>query len=232
VQLKSKKQGDQKMKIYGNNNNNNGKSESTQIPEPTLRRLPGYLSFFKALKINNIENVSSSQIASTFKLDSTLVTKDLSYTGIKGRTKIGYNVDLLIDTLISFLDFNTTENAFLFGVGNLGKALIYYDGLKQYGLKIVAGFDVNPKVINQTIRDVKIYPVDEFRDLSRKIPARIGIITTPDNKSQETADLMVAWGIKAIWNFSPQSIKVPENIIVGNTSIYSDLAVILNKLNK
>ncbi|MFO7997761.1 MAG: redox-sensing transcriptional repressor Rex, partial [Bacteroidales bacterium] len=193
---------------------------------------PGYLSYFKALKINNIEFVSSSQIAATFNMDATLVTKDLSYTGIRGRTKIGYKVDTLIETIIVFLDFNSHEHAFLFGVGNLGKALINYEGLNQYGLKISAGFDVDPLVINTVIKGVKIYAADDFRDLSRKIPARIGIITTPDNKAQETADLMVAWGIKAIWNFTPQSIKVPENIIVENTSIYSDLAVILNKLNK
>lgn len=217
------------MKIKSHNNI---KGESPQVPEPTLRRLPGYLSYFKALKINNIEFVSSSQIAATFNMDATLVTKDLSYTGIRGRTKIGYKVDTLIETIIVFLDFNSHEHAFLFGVGNLGKALINYEGLNQYGLKISAGFDVDPLVINTVIKGVKIYAADDFRDLSRKIPARIGIITTPDNKAQETADLMVAWGIKAIWNFTPQSIKVPENIIVENTSIYSDLAVILNKLNK
>jgi redox-sensing transcriptional repressor len=217
------------MKIRSNNH---VKGEGPQVPEPTLRRLPGYLSYFKALKINNLEFVSSSQIAATFKMDATLVTKDLSYTGIKGRTKIGYNVDKLIETIIAFLDFNSHENAFLFGVGNLGKALINYEGLNQYGLKIAAGFDVDPKIVNTVIKDVKVFAVDEFRDLSRKIPARIGIITTPDNRAQDTADLMVAWGIKAIWNFTPQSIKVPENIIVENTSIYSDLAVILNKLNK
>lgn len=217
------------MKIKSHNNM---KGEGPQVPEPTLRRLPGYLSYFKALKINNIEFVSSSQIAATFNMDATLVTKDLSYTGIRGRTKIGYQVDTLIETIIVFLDFNSHEHAFLFGVGNLGKALINYEGLNQYGLKISAGFDVDPLVINTVIKGVKIYASDDFRDLSRKIPARIGIITTPDNKAQETADLMVAWGIKAIWNFTPQSIKVPENIIVENTSIYSDLAVILNKLNK
>jgi redox-sensing transcriptional repressor len=210
---------------------NNGKNDGSQIPEPTLRRLPGYLSLFKALKINGLEHVSSSQIAANFKMDSTLVTKDLSYTGIKGRTKIGYNVDQLIETIIRFLDFNNQEKAFLFGVGNLGRALIKYQGLKQYGLHIVAGFDVDPAVANTMIGDVKIYPVDEFRDLSRKLNIRLGIITTPDARAQETADLMVAWGIRAIWNFTPQSIKVPDNIIVENTSIYSDLAVILNRLN-
>lgn len=211
---------------------NNPKSEGILVPEPTLRRLPGYLSYFKSLKINRIEYVSSSQVAATFKMDATLVTKDLSYTGVKGRTKIGYQVDQLIDTIVEFLDFNTTEKAFLFGVGNLGKALINYAGLNQYGLKIVAGFDVDPSIINTIVKDIKVYPVDDFRDMSRKIPARIGIITTPDSKAQEIADLMVAWGIQAIWNFTPQSIKVPENIIVENTSIYADLAVILNKLNK
>lgn len=208
------------------------KGITVQVPEPTLRRLPGYLSYFKALKINGNEYVSSSHIAATFKMDPTLVTKDLSHTGIRGRTKIGYNVDELIETVINFLDFDSSERAYLFGVGNLGKALINYDGLNQYGLNIVAAFDVDARVIGQSFKRVKVYAVDDFRDLSQKIPARIGIITTPDHKAQDIADLMVAWGIKAIWNFTPQSIKVPENIIVENTSIYSDLAVILNKLNK
>ncbi len=215
------------MKVQANSSS----GESIQVPIPTLRRLPGYLSYFKSLKINGLEHVSSSHIAATFKMDSTLVTKDLSYTGIKGRTKVGYNVNQLIETIVNFLDFDTRENAFLFGVGNLGRALINYEGLKQYGLEIKAGFDISPKIVNTVIKGVKIYPLDAFRDLSLKTPARIGIITTPDGCAQDVADLAVAWGIKAIWNFTPQSIKVPENIIVENTSIYSDLAVILNKLN-
>ncbi len=201
------------------------------MPIPTLRRLPGYLNYFKSLKINNVEYVSSSRIAAVFNMDSTLVTKDLSHTGIKGRTKVGYNVVQLIESIISFLDFNTCEEAFLFGAGNLGRALINYEALNQYGMKIVAGFDVDPKVINTSIKGVKIYNLDYFRDLSQKQKARIAIITTPESHAQEIADLVVAWGIKAIWNFTPQSIKVPDNVIVENTSVYADLAVLLNRLN-
>jgi len=209
----------------------NKRSNTPQVPEPTLRRLPGYLSFLKVLRANAAEYVSSGQIAANFKMDSTLVTKDLAYTGIKGRTKIGYNVESLIGTIIRFLDFNRTEKAFLFGVGNLGKALLKYQGLRSYGLDIIAGFDNDPSTINTIHNGIKVHHTDEFRDLSRKIEVRLGIITTPDSRAQETADLMVAWGIKAIWNFTPQSIKVPDNIIVENTSVYSDLAVILNRLN-
>lgn len=212
------------MKVRSNNTAHN-------VPLPTLRRLPGYLSFFKALKINGVEHVSSSRIAATFKMDPTLITKDLSYTGVKGRTKVGYNVDQLIQTIVNFLDFNTRVNAYLFGVGNLGRALINYEGLNDYGLDIIAGFDVDPGVINASIKGVKIYPLDAFRDLSLQTPARIAIVTTPPISAQEVADLAVAWGIRAIWNFTPQSIKVPKNIILENTSIYSDLAVILNRLN-
>ncbi len=210
----------------------NNKHEVQNVPVPTLRRLPGYLSYFKSLKINGVAHVSSSQIATTFKMDPTLVTKDLSHTGVKGRTKVGYQVDQLIDTLINFLDFNTSENAFLFGVGNLGRALINYAGLTHYGLRIVAGFDVDKSLTGQTIKGVKIHDLDVFRDLSIKTPARIAIITTPDGSAQEVADLAVAWGIKAIWNFTPQSIRAPAHVIVENTSIYSDLAVLFNKLNK
>lgn len=202
-----------------------------QVPTPSLRRLPGYLNFFKSLKASGVINVSSSRIANVFKMDSTLVTKDLSYTGVKGRTKVGYKVDELIESIIRFLDFNTCEEAYLFGVGNLGRALINYEALDQYGLKILAGFDVDPKVINTSIKGVNIYHIDEFRDLSQKHKGRIAIITTPEGSAQEIADLAVAWGIRAIWNFSPQSVKVPENVIVENTSVYADLAVLLHRLH-
>jgi len=206
--------------------------EPAAVPEPTLRRLPGYLSYFKAIHSSKVNLISSGQIAKIFKVDSTLVSKDLAYTGVKGRTKVGYQLEELIEKLEKFLDYKTQENAFLFGVGNLGKALINYEGLKDHGLKIVAAFDVDPCIINTTINDVRVFALDDFRDLSRKIPARIGIITTPDKKAQETADILVAWGMKAIWNFTPQSIKVPDNIVVEKTSIYSDLTVILHKLKR
>lgn len=201
------------------------------MPEPTLRRLPGYLSFFKSLKINGVEYVSSSLIAATFGMDPTLVTKDLAHTGARGRTKVGYPVEQLIDTIIRFLDFDSCERAVLFGVGNLGKALINYEGLGQYGLKILAGFDTDTALAGQRIKGVPIYAVSAFPELSRKLKARIGIITTPDNGAQMAADLMLGGGIQAIWNFTPQSIRVPASMIVENTSVYAELAVILNRLN-
>lgn len=205
---------------------------SCKIPEPSLRRLPGYLSYCKSLSINGAIYVSSSQIAAAFNMDATLVTKDIAHTGVKGRTKIGYEIEALTNAIIDFLDFNVKENAYIFGIGNLGKALINYDGLSQYGLKIVAGFDVKKELVNSNINSVPIFNVNDFQNLHKTLNAKIGIITTPESSAQETADTLIGSGIKAIWNFTPTAIKVPENIIIENNSIYSDLAVIFNRLNK
>ena len=212
-----------------NNNKNDG---NIKIPEPSLRRLPGYLSYCKSLSINGAINVSSSQIAAAFNMDATLVTKDLSHTGVKGRTKIGYDIESLTNAIIDFLDFNVKENAYIFGIGNLGKALINYKGLAQYGLKIIAGFDISEDLVNSKINNVPIYHINDLFNYSKTNKAKIGIITTPEFSAQETADMLVESGVKAIWNFTPKAIKVPDNIIIENNSIYSDLAVIFNRLNK
>ncbi len=207
------------------------KNIKQSIPEPALRRLPRYVSYLKALEETGVKHVTSSIIADNFKMDATLVTKDLSYTGVKGRTKIGYKITELIEAIIQYLYFNSTENAYLFGVGNLGKALIQYESLKKYGLNIVAGFDIDKNLVNNVISDIKVYHVNEFREVSNKLKAMIGIITTPDSEAQNTSDIMIAWGVKVIWNLTPKSIKVPDNIEVVTTSIYSDLAVIRHKLS-
>ena len=212
-------------------NEKNKKMPETNIPEPTVRRMPSYLSHLKILKSKGEMYVSAPQIAKNLNLEATQVTKDLSYTKIVGKTRVGYEISELITVLSEFLGFHQIKDAFLVGAGNLGEALIKYEGFKDFGLKIVAAFDINEKIVGKKIVGVDILHLDEFRNLAEKMNVVLGIITTPASEAQSVADLMVGWGIKAIWNFSPTTIKVPEGVIVQNTSIYSNLAVIFNKLN-
>lgn len=201
------------------------------VPEPTIRRMPSYLSYVTILRNNGQQYVSSTQIANYMNIDPTQVTKDLSYTSIVGKTRVGYEVESLVDVLSQFLGFSTMDDAFLIGAGSLGSALLHDSGLSQFGLNIVAAFDVDSDKIGQSFKGGEIYHIDQFRDLAQQLDVIIGIITVPAENAQAVSDLMVAWGIKAIWNFTPARIKVPEDIIVQNTTIYSNLAVIFNKLN-
>ena len=200
------------------------------LPEPTLRRLPWYLSYVEILKARGVVTVSSTQISRALSVDASQIAKDLSCLNIKGKTRIGYDVDTLCSTLVSFLGFRQPHSAFIAGVGSLGEALIRDRGLANYGLDIVAGFDIDPELVGSKICGVEIYHPDEMRLRHRMGPASIGILTVPVGAAQDMADTMVACGITAIWNFTPYRVRVRDGIVLTNTSIYAHLALIYNRL--
>ena len=207
------------------------KKDIAKVPEPTLRRLPWYLSNVKLLKQKGEQYVSSTQISKEINVDASQIAKDLSYVNISGRTRVGYEVDALIEVLEDFLGFTDMHKAFLFGVGSLGGALLRDSGLKHFGLEIVAAFDVNPNLIGTHINGIPIFHSSEFVQKMKEYDVHIGVLTVPIEIAQQITDTMIAGGIKAVWNFTPFRIRVPENIVVQNTSLYAHLAVMFNRLN-
>ncbi len=202
------------------------------LPEPSLRRLPWYLAHVKLLMDSGVEFVSSTQIATATNVDASQVAKDLSLLEISGKTRVGYEVKSLVEVLEDFLGFKKSHKACIFGVGSLGGALLQDSGLEQYGLKVVAGFDIREDIIGKEINGISIYHINDFYKIQEEEQMVIGIITVPVDKAQECADSMVKGGIGAIWNFTPYKIKVNENIVVQETSLYAHLAVMFNRLNK
>lgn len=202
------------------------------LPEPSLRRLPWYLAHVKLLINSGVEFVSSTQIASATNVDSSQVAKDLSLLDISGKTRVGYEVKSLVEVLEDFLGFTKCHKACIFGVGSLGGALMTDSGLEQYGLKLVAGFDINDDIIGKEINGIPIYHISDFKKVQERENMVIGIITVPVEKAQESADMMINGGIGALWNFTPYKIKVEENIVVQETSLYAHLAVMFNRLNE
>ena len=195
------------------------RKEADKVPEPTLRRLPWYLSNIKLMKDKGEQYVSSTQISKEINIDASQIAKDLSYVNISGRTRVGYNIDALIEVLESFLGFTNMHKAFLFGVGSLGAALLRDSGLHHFGLEIVAAFDVNPELVGKDLNGIPIFHSDDFEAKMKEYDVNIGVLTVPINIAQEITDKMVDGGIKAVWNFTPFRIRVPENIVVQNTSL-------------
>ena len=207
------------------------RKEADKVPEPTLRRLPWYLSNIKLMKEKGEQYVSSTQISKEINIDASQIAKDLSYVNISGRTRVGYNIDALIEVLESFLGFTNMHKAFLFGVGSLGGALLRDSGLRHFGLEIVAAFDINPELVGKDLGGIPIFHSDDFGAKMKEYDVNIGVLTVPINIAQEITNKMVDGGIKAVWNFTPFRIRVPENIVVQNTSLYAHLAVMFNRLN-
>ena len=205
--------------------------QAWKVPEPTLRRLPWYLAFVKLMKGKGEAFISSTQIAKEINVDPSQVAKDLSFVNISGKTRVGYDINALVDVLEDFLGFTSQHKAFLFGVGSLGASLLHDTGLSQYGLEIVAGFDVREDLDGSEINGIPVFHMDDFPAKQKEYGATIGVITVPVEKAQEVTDRIIEGGIKALWNFTPFRIRVPEHIVVQNTSMYAHLAVMFNRLN-
>lgn len=206
--------------------------KSPIVPEPTLRRLPGYLFFLEKIKGEGIINISAPVIGKSLKCDPTQVVKDLAVTGIKGKPRVGYNTYELIHALENFLGFNRTNEAFLVGVGNLGSALMAYQESQSLGIKIIAAFDADEKKISTLIGGIHVLEYNKLFHLSNRLNVQIGILTTPNSAAQDVADDMVNCGIKAIWNFTSANLELPNEIIVQNTSMSAYAAVLLSRLNE
>lgn len=200
------------------------------LPEPTLRRLPWYLAYVEILRSKRVKHVSSTRISKDLSVEASQIAKDLSFLGVKGRPRIGYEVEDLCNALNDFLGFSRRHKAFVIGAGSLGKALIRDSGLEKYGLEIVAGFDVDPGVIGKAETGVPIMHIDDIYKAMAATPAEIAILTVPPEAAQESADIAVGAGIKAIWNFTPYRVKVADGVVMANTSIYSHLALIYTRL--
>lgn len=199
------------------------------LPEPAIQRLPWYLAYVSQLHALGVEQVSSTQISKFLNVDASQIAKDLSYLNIKGKTRIGYDVDRLERALADFLGFQKTHRAVVLGVGSLGGALMSDVGLGRYGLNIVAGFDIAP---TRPAGNIPVFDIGELDRKVKELDARIGILTVPHDVAQEVADRAVRAGINAIWNFTPHRLQPRNGLVIQDTSLYSHLAVMYNRLEQ
>jgi redox-sensing transcriptional repressor len=200
------------------------------IPEPSLRRLPQYHYYLVALQSRGITVVSCSAIGRDLQYVPVQVRKDLQFTGIIGKPRVGYSVPELVMAIEAFLGWNNANEAFLVGTGNLGTAILGHERFSRFGLQVVAAFDNDPVKVGQCVHGKPVLPLESLADLARKMNVHMGIITTPSETAQAVADEMVRAEIQAIWNFAPVKLNVPEHIIVRNEDLYSSWASLSCKL--
>jgi len=205
-------------------------NQNKRVPEPTLKRLPTYLQFLKKAKEKGLLTITAPHMGRELNCDPTQVVKDLSAAGAKGKPRIGYNIYEVIQDIESFLGFDQPNEAFLVGAGNLGTALISYPDFQEYGLNIIAAFDKDPEKIGRSGDRINVIHMDKFCEMALRLHIRIAILTTPGSVAQEVAEYLVNCGIRAIWNLTPARLNLPEQVVVQNTSMYSNVAILLKKL--
>jgi redox-sensing transcriptional repressor len=197
--------------------------EMYDIRKATFGRLPIYLKYLTSLD-DSVVYVSSSQIAKALGLGDVQVKKDLGSISGKGKPKIGYEKAVLIEDLKQFITKNHQTKVVLVGVGKLGNALLDYDGFRKFGLSIATAFDSDPNKIGKSEQNKSILPVDELGRYCKENGVEIGIIAVPAKFAQSVCDVLIENGVKAIWNFAPVKLAIPENVILKQEDLSLSLA--------
>ncbi len=201
------------------------------VSKQTLQRLPVYLNFLKQSGDGGPKHISATGISQALNLNQVVVRKDLASISTSGRPKVGYVRQDLIRELEEFLGYDNADDAILVGAGKLGKALLSYDGFLQYGLNILAAFDIDPGP-EEEVGGKPILPMDKLEALCERVKVHIGIITVPGDYAQAVCDLLIRSGILAIWNFANVHLEVPEGILVQNENMAVSLALLSNHLKE
>jgi len=193
------------------------------ISKSVIKRLPIYLRILDKLIRRDVEIVSSKELSNESGFTAEQIRKDLAYFGAFGTRGAGYNTIFLREKIIKIIGLDSRTETVVFGAGNLGTALTRYNLTKNPYVDVVASFDKNPKVVGKKIHDIEVLPIEKAPEVIRSRRIKVCLIAVPAGAAQEVADLVVENGVRAILNFAPVKLSVPEGVHVHNADLTIEL---------
>lgn len=202
--------------------------EPNKVSKKLLKRLPLYLDH---LRSQDSENVSATAMAKALGLGEVQVRKDLAKVSHTGRRRTGRSRQQLIRDIEDYLDLVTETGTIIVGAGKLGQSLLEHTGFEGLGLNIMAGFDILPPE-KRPESSKPIYHMNRLENFCKCYDVHIGIIAVPAQSAQSVCDCLIACGIKAIWNFAPVQLDVPEYVAVRNENLAVSLSALRLQLQE
>ena len=197
-----------------------------KVAESTIRRLSLYLRFLEEFEERGAETVSSEALAGRGGTTSAQVRKDLSFFGSFGKRGLGYSVPELAGRLRGIIGLGHRYRLALIGAGKIGSALVQHSGFTERGFDIEAVFDRDPEKIGQSWNGHPVRDISELEASLTAEPVQIAVITTPADAAQDVADRLVTLGVKAILNFAPVKLDVPDDVTVKTVNLALELEVL------
>lgn len=193
------------------------------LPDKTVERLSQYRRNLLICDSNGKEHIFSHEIANIHHITPVQVRRDIMLIGYTGTLRKGYNVKELVALIGEILDKPEGQNIAIIGAGNLGRALIKYFKDRREKLSVLAAFDTNPDKIGTSFAGVKVYPLDQLKQIIKEKNITIGIISVPVNEATNIASLLVEAKIKGILNFSPRPVNVPDEVYLEEYDMVTSL---------
>ncbi len=185
-----------------------------EIPDIIVGRLPVYLRALRHMRENNQETTSSQELGDQVGISAAQIRKDLSQFGEFGKQGTGYHISFLIDKLCEILKVDRVWEVAVIGAGDMGHALTRYQGFFNRGFHISMIFDNSPEIVGRKIGNLTIESTENMVASLQAGKVTIAMLTVPAAAAQKITDKLVEAGVKAILNYAPISLNVPEGILV------------------
>lgn len=194
-----------------------------KVADSTVRRLSLYLRFLEEFEEQGTDTVSSEALAARGGTTSAQVRKDLSFFGSFGKRGLGYSVPELVTRIRDILGLKRRYRVALVGAGKIGSALVQYRGFRQRGFDIASIFDVDPAKIGTAWNGLRVLDVASLEEVLGADPVDMAVLVTPADAAQPLTDRLVRLGVKAILNFAPVQLTVPDDVAVKTVNLALEL---------
>jgi redox-sensing transcriptional repressor len=192
------------------------------ISNKILKRFLLYRLCILKLQRLGFKRVFSYTLGAEADVTAEQVRKDFSFAGIRGNKRGGYEISHLLDSINDLFKHNGDRLVILVGMGNIGQALVNYLGFKENNIRIIAGFDLDPSKYNRK-SIIPVYPTDKIKEIVQQYEIKTAIIAVPEESGQKVCDKLVDAGVRAILNFSPLVLRVPDQVKVNNVNLRNEL---------
>ena len=203
-----------------------------KVSAAVVQRLPRYYRYLGDLLDKDIARISSKELSARMNITASQIRQDLNNFGSFGQQGYGYNVATLYDEIGRILGLDKSYSLILIGAGNLGQALANFPYFAKRGYNFVASFDNDPEIIGKTAGGVTISDVAQLTRYLQENRVDIAVLTLPAHAAQQAADLLTAYGVKGIWNFSGGDINTPAGVTVENVLLTDSLMTLSYMINE
>ena len=197
-----------------------------KVPRAVVSRLPAYYRYLVNLEKAGLVRISSQQLGERMGLTASQIRQDFNCFGGFGQQGYGYNVAELRGRIGAILGLTHKYRCIVVGAGNIGLAVSGYAAFRQIGFVVEALFDVRPQALGYTKGGLPVLSVEQLPQYLAENPIDVGMLAVPEGAAQPMCDLLVKGGVKAIWNFAPVDLSVPEGVTLNSVHLQDTLLVL------
>ncbi|MBR1408488.1 MAG: redox-sensing transcriptional repressor Rex [Clostridia bacterium] len=202
------------------------------VSDAVIRRLPMYYRHLKELEKAGVERISSRELGERMNLTASQIRQDINCFGGFGQQGYGYRVPELRWHIGEILGLEKQYDVIIVGAGNIGRAVANYDGFRKEGFFVRAVFDVSPSLIGVDVHGIPVQAMDKLDAWLTEHNADIAVLSVPASQAQATADRLAQAGIKAIWNFAPVDLHLPEDVVSNHVHLSDSLHILTYRMNE